>query len=98
MVGTTATYAFTPADTLDWWQTRYLENTPEAYADFTKEHPQSKYRDLAYYRKALLTNLPNDYRTYLDSVGVQGRYYQQVKQQMQGLEIKYFYSVRPIHR
>ncbi len=94
VVGSTATYAFTPADTLDWWQTRYLENTPEAYADFTKDHPQSKYRDLAYYRKALLTNLPNDYRTYLDSVGVQGRYYQQVKQQMQGLEIKYFDLLR----
>ena len=94
MVGAGTTWAAVPPDTRDWWLTRYVENTPEAYTEFTKEHPQSKYRDLAFYRKAVLTDLPTDYRAYLDSMGVQGKYYQQVKQQMKGLEVKYFDLLR----
>ncbi len=47
VVGSTATYALTPADTLEWWQTRYLENTPQAYQQFIREHEQSKHRTKA---------------------------------------------------
>lgn len=83
-------FALVPSDTRDWLLTRYLENTPEAYTAYSKEHPKSKYRDDAFYLKALLTDLPIDYFTYLDSVGTMGKYQERVQQHLQVLESRHF--------
>ncbi|MEZ4963741.1 MAG: SUMF1/EgtB/PvdO family nonheme iron enzyme [Saprospiraceae bacterium] len=44
VTGATATWAFTPADTWDWWMT---PDTPKALQTFIKKHPESKHRDKA---------------------------------------------------
>ena len=54
MVGTTATFAFSPKDTKDWLWARYIQDDETAYTDFIDKHPQSKYVEDAAYRRTLI--------------------------------------------
>jgi formylglycine-generating enzyme required for sulfatase activity len=67
MVGTTATWAFTPQETLDWWETRYWDDTPESYAGYIKKYENTdkkQHLEKAFFYKADKTNALADLRDY----------------------------------
>ncbi len=62
--GSTATWALTPAATRDWWVASIVEDDAEAYAAYIEKHPDSPYREKAYYLRAERSTLLADLREY----------------------------------
>lgn len=63
VVGSTATWAFTPAATRDWWVAS-VQDSPEAYDNYISKHPASPYAEKAYYFRAERTQQLADWRAY----------------------------------
>lgn len=59
-----ATWAIAPQEAA-WVWTRYVQDTPEAYTQYAAKYEQSRHREKAVFRKALLTNTAADLQTYL---------------------------------
>jgi len=81
-----ATWAFAP-DLPAWVYTRYIEDTPEAYAKFIEKFPDSPRREKAYFYKAEASGLLADFLVYQDSFP-QGEFKNQVLEMVASLERK----------
>lgn len=86
MLGTATTWAVVPPDTRDYWIAR-AKNTPEAYDNFIQDYPHSPKREAATFRKAVLTNTPQDFRQYLKEFN-QGEYKVEVVEKLKTLELE----------
>lgn len=61
--GISATWAFTPAATRDWWVAS-IQDTPEAYDSYISRHPEATYAEKAYYFRAERSQRLADWRAY----------------------------------
>ncbi len=63
-IGSSITWAITPPYTRDWYVTYLFNDSADAYQQYLKKYPKSPYREKAIYRRALKSNLIEDYRAY----------------------------------
>ncbi|MBL7828675.1 MAG: hypothetical protein JNJ57_18720 [Saprospiraceae bacterium] len=84
VLGSSATWALTPADTRDWWVAS-LKDTPEAYAGFIAKHPESAYAEKAFYLRAERTQYLADLRAYQQRYP-NGKYRTQIASRVSDLE------------
>ncbi len=95
VTGTTATWAFTPPPTRDWWVAS-LKDSPEAYSEYIEKYKDTdanQHLEKAYFRKADKTEALRDLREYQRAYP-QGQYREQVSEKVEMLEIKTLESIR----
>ena len=95
MVGTTATWAFTPPPTRDWWLAS-LKDDADAYAGYIEKYKDSdakQHLEKAYFYKADKTNALRDLRDYQRQYP-EGQFREQVLEKIKTLEIKSVESIR----
>ncbi len=87
VLGSAATWAFTPAQLRAWWATQLMSsNNPSAYRDYAARYPGSPYREKAEFREAELLNTPETYRNYLRAYP-QGQYQREALGYLNKLEL-----------
>ncbi|MBV6438987.1 MAG: hypothetical protein EPGJADBJ_00616 [Saprospiraceae bacterium] len=95
LVGSTATWAFTPPPTRDWWVVR-LKDSAEAYAGYIEKYKDTdatQHLEKAYFRKADKTDALADLREYQREFP-QGQFREQVTEKVVMLEIKTLNDIR----
>src|SRR5690606_27038024 len=88
LVGSTATWAFTPPPTRDWWVAS-LKDSAEAYAGYIEKYKDSdatQHLEKAYFRKADKTDALADLRAYQREYPA-GQFREQVTEKVTTLEI-----------
>ena len=89
-----ATWAVAPAEAA-WVQTRFIQNTPEAYETYAQKYPESRHRETALFRKALTSKTVQDFRNYLNEYqGKKGKYLQEAVQQLRQMENQEIEAIR----
>jgi len=63
--GTTVGWFSSPAESRDWWKTRYLSDDPAAYTTYMAQYPDGKHYAEAACKKTSLEDTPKGYREYL---------------------------------
>lgn len=87
--GTSATWAFTPPATRDWWMAS-LRDSPEAYQEYinTYDHDQTNsYLETAYFRRAEISGALTDWRAYQRRFA-SGKFEQAANEKVKALEGK----------
>ncbi len=95
VTGTSATWAFTPPPTRDWWVAS-LKDSAEAYAGYIEKYKNSdatQHLEKAYFYKADKTEALRDLREYQRAYP-QGQYREQVLEKVETLEIKTLENIR----
>jgi Effector-associated domain 11 len=93
MLGSTATWAFTPAETRDWWVASILEDTPQAYAAYLEKHPDSRFREKALFFKADQSEQLADLRAYQEYYPT-GKYRDRVATRISTMETRAIDNIR----
>lgn len=88
-----ATWAFAP-DLPAWVNAHYLQGTPEAYAQFIENHPESPRLEKAYYLRADKSGQLADLRAYQQRYQDKGVYRAQVTRQIAALETRALDNIR----
>jgi hypothetical protein len=88
MLGSTATWALTPAETRDWWLASIVKDDETAYTAYLTEHPQSKHRETAMYKLAERSQKLSDLQAYQKEFGRTGKFHDKVSSQLLTLENK----------
>ncbi len=89
MLGTSATWALTPAPTRDWWLASLRDNE-EAYDHYIEKYDQdssNEYLETAYFRRAELSGMLSDLRAYQERFSG-GRFENIVNEKIRALENK----------
>ena len=87
--GTSATWAFTPPPTRDWWMAS-LRDTPEAYQEYIDNYDRdasNSYLEAAYFRRAEISGALHDWRAYQQRF-TSGKYENEVNERVKILEEK----------
>ncbi len=85
LAGSSATWAFTPEATRDWWVASIVQDDTQAYTAYLEKYPDSPYREKALYRKAERSALLADLREYQESFP-EGRFRDKVAVRVAALE------------
>jgi hypothetical protein len=93
MLGSTATWAITPAQTRDWWVASVLKDNEKAYAAYLEKYPDSPYREKAFFYKAERSDRLADLRTYEEKFP-EGKYKVKVIARINTLETKALDNIR----
>lgn len=91
------TWLSMPAPTRDWYVARVRDNaaTYQAYIDEHKDQVAAeKYVEKATFRKAMKTERPGDYLTYLEKYKENGQYQMESRQALKDLETKQLQVIR----
>lgn len=94
LLGSTATWAFTPEETRDWWVASLLEDDREAYTAFLEKHPDSQYREKALFYRAERSEQLADLQEYQQEYGATGKYREKVAVRMAALETRAIDNIR----
>lgn len=92
VLGSSATWAFTPPETRDWWVAS-IQDTSEAYAGYIEKHPESSYSEKAYFLRASKTEQLADFRAYQKRFP-DGQYRTQIAARVSNLESKSIEDIR----
>lgn len=93
LLGSTATWAFTPSETRDWWVASIIEDDADAYASYLKKHPESPYREKALFYRAERSQQLADLRDYQENYP-SGKYVAKVADRISNLELKAIDNIR----
>lgn len=85
VLGSTATWAFTPSETRDWWVASIIQDDAAGYAAYLEKHPDSPYQEKAVYYRAERTDQLADLRTYQEKYP-DGKYIAKIRDRVNTLE------------
>ena len=87
LLGSSATWALTPAETRDWWVASIVEDDAKAYATYIEKYPESPHLEKALFFKAERSTQLADLRVYQEKFP-KGQYQEKVAARVVALETK----------